>query len=116
MKSKAAAISAEKKRLEKIFEEIPENKKKLVAKLIDNAAFMAATLEELQETVNAEGPTFVSKNGNGFNVVQEHPAQRSYIAMIGKYSGVIKQLEGMLPTDASATPGAALMNFLRDSE
>lgn len=33
--------AAEMRKLKRIFKEIPENKKKIVEKLIDNAAFMA---------------------------------------------------------------------------
>lgn len=116
MKSKEAAIKAEQKRLTEIFEEIPENKKKLVAKLIDNAAFMAATLEELQDNINKGGAVFTSKNGNGFEIVQEHPAQKSYNIMVGKYATIIKQLESMLPSSEVTAPGAELMKFLSQDD
>ena len=39
------------------------------------------------------------KNGNGFNVTQEHPAQKSYNTMIGKYTAVIAKLDEMLPEE-----------------
>lgn len=35
--------AAEMRKLKRIFKEIPENKKKIVEKLIDNAAFMASS-------------------------------------------------------------------------
>ena len=35
-------------RIKKIFKELDENKKKLVTPLIDKAAFMSVTLDELQ--------------------------------------------------------------------
>lgn len=115
-KSKTAAIKAEKKRIEKIFIEIPENKKKLVGKLIENAAFMEVTLQELQNEVNVFGPVIRTTNGNGFDILQESPAQKSYNVMIGKYAAVIKQLENMLPTKEASAPGAELMKFLAQDE
>ncbi len=110
---KTNKIAAEKRKLVKIFEEIPENKKKLCSKLIDNAAFMAVTLEDLQKTINDEGPVLVSVNGNGFEITQEHPAQKSYISMMGKYSAVIGQLTNLLPDQKAETVQKAGENLAR---
>lgn len=110
---KTNKIAAEKRKLVKIFEEIPENKKKLCSKLIDNAAFMAVTLEDLQKTINDEGPVITSVNGNGFEITQEHPAQKSYISMMGKYSAVIGQLTNLLPDQKAETVQKAGENLAR---
>ena len=59
---KVKRIKEEKTKLEGIFKDIPESKKKLCAKLIENAAFMAVTLEDLQEIVNQEGPVITATN------------------------------------------------------
>ena len=48
--------AAEMRKLKRIFKEIPENKKKIVEKLIDNAAFMAEQLEHLQTDIEEKGP------------------------------------------------------------
>lgn len=95
--TKEALIKREKKKLTALYEEIPENKRKLVAGLIENAAFMKVTLEELQQQVNEEGAIILAKNGNGFDVSQEHPAQKSYNTMINRYTATIKQLAELLP-------------------
>lgn len=94
-------IKKEFSRLKKIFAEIPQNKKDLVTSLMQNAAFMSVTLNELQEQINTEGAVITVTNGNGFQVTQEHPAQKSYIAMMAKYTTVIGQLAALLP-DAKA--------------
>jgi len=110
---KLTRIKAEKDKLNKIFADIPENKKKLCAKLVENAAFMAITLEDLQEVVNSEGAIITAKNGNGFDITQEHPAQKSYVGMLAKYSSVINQLSNLLPDQKSETVTKAGENLAR---
>lgn len=108
-------IKKELAKLTKIFANIPQNKKDLCETLIQNAAFMSATLSELQEIINKEGPVTVSTNGNGFEVMQEHPAQRSYVGMMAKYTTVINQLSSLLPdskTDAVNKAGENLAAFV----
>ena len=53
------------RKLKRIFKEIPENKKKIVEKLIDNAAFMAEQLEHLQVDIEEKG--YISEYQNGEN-------------------------------------------------
>lgn len=91
------AIKKEITKLNKIFKNINEDKKKLCDNLIKNAAFMAVTLNELQTEINDKGPIITGTNGNGFEVSQENPAQKSYNTMINRYTSVIKQLADMLP-------------------
>lgn len=110
---KVKRIKEEKTKLEGIFKDIPENKKKLCAKLIENAAFMAVTLEDLQEIVNEEGPVITATNGNGFDITQEHPAQKSYVSMLAKYSTVINQLQNLLPDQKSESVSRAGENLAK---
>lgn len=113
--NKDKQISAEIKKLNKIFTGVSESKKDLCQRLIENAAFMAVTLEELQEKINEEGPIIVAKNGNGFDITQEHPAQKSYVAMMAKYTTVMNQLLNLLPdnkADAIGKAGESLAAFV----
>lgn len=108
-------ISKEMRRLNKIFENVADDKKKLCSNLIKNAAFMAVTLEELQERIQSEGAVITSMNGNGFETMQEHPAQKSYNTMINRYSSIIRQLTELLPSDrqdAVTSAGEALAAFV----
>lgn len=113
--SKDKRIKAEISKLNRIFKNISADKKKLCQNLIKNAAFMAVTLEDLQEIISDEGPVNTFTNGNGFKTLQEHPAQRSYTAMVAKYSSVIKQLQDLLPdnkTEDVNKAGEALAQFV----
>ena len=108
-------ISKEMKKLEKIFENISEDKKELCRNLIKNAAFMAVTLNDLQSTIQEEGAIITGVNGNGFETTQEHPAQRSYNTMINRYSAVIRQLSDLLPDtkqDETKNAGETLAAFV----
>lgn len=114
-KQKDIKIKNEIKRLTGIFEEIHEDKKTLISKLIDNAAFMAITLEDLQDRINNDGPIIKSTNGNGFEVISEHPAQKSYNTMINRYTSTINQLTNLLPSDKETSvsqAGDALAAFI----
>ena len=96
-KTKENRIKREKNKIKKILAEVSESKIKLNEKLIENVAFMAATLEDLQKTINEEGSVITAKNGNGFDVTQEHPAQKAYVAMMAKYTTAMNQLMSLLP-------------------
>lgn len=112
---KEKEIEKEKAKLKKIFKNIAEDKKILCDKLITNAAFMAVALEELQEDIMENGTVITSTNGNGFDVLQENPAQKSYNTMISRYSSVIKQLQDLLPDqkqDGIEKAGESLAAFV----
>ncbi len=91
--------------------ELPENKKFLAEKLLNRITFMDKTLNELQKKIKKDGAVYEAVNGNGFKCVSEHPAQKSYNTMIGKYSTAIKTLNDMLPEGAGLDD--ELMNFLK---
>lgn len=113
--SKEERINEEIKKLNKIFKDISKDKKALCEKLIQNAGFMAVTLEDLQEKIKKDGAVITSTNGNGFDILQEHPAQKSYNTTINRYSSVIRQLQDLLPDtkhEAISNAGEALAAFV----
>ena len=66
---KETRINRELERLDEIYRDLPENKYKLVYPLLENAAFMKVTLEDLQKSNNAEGCHDEYKNGNNQYVI-----------------------------------------------
>ncbi|MGM9917475.1 hypothetical protein [Anaerotignum sp.] len=94
---KGKVKNAEFRKLKRIFKEIPENKKKVVEKLMDNAAFMAEQLELLQRDIQEKG--YVSEYQNGENQwgTKKAPEVEIYTATIKNYSSVIKQLLDLMP-------------------
>lgn len=94
---KGKVKTAELRKLKRIFKEVPENKKKVVEKLMDNAAFMAEQLELLQEDIKEKG--YISEYQNGENQwgTKKAPEIEIYTATIKNYSNIIKQLLELLP-------------------
>ena len=61
--TKEQKIKKEIARLKRVFKDLDKNKLQTVESLIKNAAFMAVSLEELQEIINAEGYVVEYQNG-----------------------------------------------------
>ncbi|MFW5961806.1 MAG: hypothetical protein ACOCRV_02245 [bacterium] len=98
---KDSDINREKEKIINNFKKLEVNQKKLdsAASLIDNAAFMAATLKELQELIKEVGPVTTYKNGENQFGSKQSDEIKTYLSMINKYNSVMKQLFQMLPND-----------------
>lgn len=103
--------SKELTKLKKIFKNIEPDKEKIVEKLISNAAFMAESLEELQEAIREKG--FVEEYHNGANQsgIKKCSEVEIYNTMIKNYSSVIKQLVDLLP-NGTKIEGDELLDFI----
>lgn len=97
IKAKDKIIRAEKRRLKSLLEDLPENKKKAAEGLIDECAFMRATLKQYRDYITEEGLIDIMPQGD-YSIKREHPAVRSYSTMVQKYATVCKQLFDMLPS------------------
>lgn len=69
-------------RLEKIFKKVDGNKRTILASLLQNAAFMKITLEDLQESINAEGVTDEYQNGANQHGIKQSATLQGYNALI----------------------------------
>lgn len=92
-------IKKELNRLKKLFKELPENKKKISEKLIDNAAFMSVSLEELKKDIIIYGVKEPYVNGKDQFGFKESIESKTYNTMIKNYMNIIKQLNDMLPQE-----------------
>lgn len=107
---KEKMIKKEITELKRFFKEIENDKKPFANRLIEQCSFMSVTLRELQETLNADGAIELFVNGKQ-KMLREHPATKTYNAMIKNYNSVIKQLLEMLPEGKKEND--ELMEFLR---
>lgn len=105
-------ISLEKKKLKRIFKEIPKNKMAVVEGLISEAAFMRATLNEAREMIDREGIVEQFEQGSQ-NFLREHPATKVYNTMINRYTTVCKQLLDLLPEKPAPEAEDELLAFIR---
>ena len=110
---KAKKIKTELTRLKKVFTDLPKDKRKIVDGLIQEAAFMRATLEETREIVDREGVIELFEQG-AQRFLREHPATKVYASLVNRYSAVVKQLIDLLPDNKGADNGAdELMEFVK---
>jgi len=105
-------IKKEMQKLNRFFKNIPPEKQKIIQGLKEQAAFMYATLVELQEIMNTEGPVELFEQGKQ-RLIREHPASKVYNAMIKNYSSIIKQLLDLLPKEEAKQTEDELMAFVK---
>ena len=110
-KEKEKQIKAELSRLQKLFSKAAENKKALLAPLIQNAAFMKVTLESLQCVINSNGATDEYRNGANQNGYKQSAEMQSYNALVKNYAAVMKTLSQNLPKE-NEDGGCRLDKFL----
>jgi len=108
---KVRKTSKELNKLKKIFKDIEPDKAKIVEKLISNAAFMAESLDDLQEIIREKGFTEEYHNGANQSGVKKCSEVEIYNTMIKNYSSVIKQLVDLLPEEAKGG-GDELLDFI----
>src|SRR5690606_31162849 len=110
---KAKKIKTELTRLKKVVKELTEGKRRIVDGLVQEAAFMRATLEETREIIDREGVIELFEQG-AQRFLREHPATKVYASLINRYSAVVKQLIDLLPDgDKQKTEADELMAFVK---
>lgn len=95
--SKDERITKEIKRLNSLFKNIDPKLKKTVKSLVENAAFMAVTLEDLQIHINAHGVTVEYQNGENQWGTKKSPEVEIYNTMIKNHVSIMKQLTDLVP-------------------
>lgn len=85
-------------RLNNIFKDIDKNKKLSSKGLIEEAAYMKATLKELKFFVDSNGVIDEMPQGE-YSILRENPALKSYNTMIQRYTTIIKELINLLPKE-----------------
>ena len=105
-------IKKEKNKLSKIFKNIDKNIFNIAQNLIDEAAFMSATLKENRTYIEEYGVKEFYMNGKGQFGYKESVESKNYNAMIKNYSNVIKQLIDFLPKEEKKNAGEDLLKFI----
>lgn len=96
-KKRKSLILKEKKKLSIILENMDEKTRRTCESLIDDAAFMAVTLDELRKIIARDGPVERYQNGENQKGLKKSAAVEAYDKMVNTYSKVTKQLVDMLP-------------------
>lgn len=99
-------------KIRRIFKDIPEDKKKLANRLIENAGFMAILLSDLQEDIKINGYKEEYKNGENQYGYKRSIAADLYQVTIKNYSNTIRQLNDLLPKDTNIEDDDGFMDFI----
>ncbi|GLG90413.1 hypothetical protein [Sellimonas catena] len=91
----------EKRKLAGIYRKLDKDAKKSVESLIEEAAFMAASLYELRGIINRKGYTEEYQNGANQRGVKKCSEVEIYNTMVKNYMSTIKQLTDLLPKEAA---------------
>ena len=90
-------IRAEVKKLKRIFKVLDKDTQKVVQPLIENAAFMSITLEDLQSYINENGVTTEYQNGENQWGTKKCPEVEIHIQMTKNHTTIIRQLTDLVP-------------------
>jgi len=99
-------------KLNRIFKNLPKEKQRLAEGLKSQAAFMVATLAELQAIMNRDGPVELFEQGSQ-KMLREHPAAKTYNTMVRNYTSICKALFDLLPEEEKKTVTDELMAFVK---
>ena len=110
--SKSERIEKELTRISKIFEKADGNDRIIIFPLLQNAAFMKVTLEDLQEIINAEGVTEEYQNGANQRGIKQSATLQSYNALIKNYTSVVKALMQYVPSEVRKSDVSDLRSWL----
>ena len=100
---------------EKILEKIPEDKKFIGQKLVEELIFMQTTLTNLKRQIKENGEVEHFEQGKQ-NFLRESPALKSYNTTVQRYSLLYKQLTDLMPKTQEAEKSNAIYDFLKEGE
>jgi uncharacterized protein YfbU (UPF0304 family) len=113
---KQKQIKKEITKLRRLFKNLPKDKQKAAEGLLQEAAFMKATLEETRHIIDQEGILEHFEQG-AQKFLREHPATKVYNTMINRYATVCKQLFDMVPDpEAGKQAEDELMAFVKKAK
>src|SRR5699024_11385419 len=114
-KKKKPIVSTNMKKIKKLLDIIPEDRRALAQGLYEELEFMQNTMANLKEQVNRDGAVDLFKNGNQ-EFWREHPALTAYNKTLQRYGQIYKQFIDLLPKVEEKTDDDELLNFIRSEE
>lgn len=102
-------ITKEKDRLLEIFKDLEPNKLKTCQALIDRAAFITISLEDLEDELNKTGWVEVYQNGENQFGMKKAAAADVHISLTKNLNAIVKQLLDLVPPAQKESRLAAMM-------
>ena len=103
-------IELKRKKIAKLFRELPAEKKQFADGLIYQFAVSTVTLERLVDEIN-NGELIEDFKQGSQSMRRENPALKSYNATIKSFATLSKALLDLLPEKTQKQAGEELMNF-----
>lgn len=110
-KSFDTRVKTEKKRLMDVFSGVDEQKLSVAIGLIDRAAFMRCTLEDLEAEIKENGDTELFSQGKEEPYYRETPCSKKYDTRSAIYLKIIAKLREELPKQEQGAGGDAFDEF-----
>lgn len=106
---KETRIAQEKNRLLEIFKHLEPNKLNTCHALIDRAAFITVSLEDLEKQLNETGWTEYYQNGEKQSGMKKAAAADVHISLTKNLNAIIKQLLDLTPPEQKVGRLAEMM-------
>lgn len=105
-----ARIKKEQRRIAKLYKNLTKDRLEITKKLIERAAYMLVSLEEMEKKIASDGLVVEMPQGQ-YTIERAHSLLQQYNAMVKNYNATIKQLNESLPPVEAEQAGQALMMF-----
>ncbi|PCE10077.1 hypothetical protein CKY08_00305 [Enterococcus faecium] len=120
LKIRNEKVAAEEKRLNDLFYDLTDDKKKVVSGLVTQAARLKILLDEMWIDISEKGDyELFSQSENQIPYERERPVAKQYNARDQSYQRIIKQLTDYLPEEKrdavnnAALDGSDLLMFIK---
>lgn len=114
--TKDEIIKKEKEKLTNRFKDLEEKTRKSVESLMDEAAFMAASLFELRKIINEKGYTEEYQNGENQKGTKKCSEVEIYINLSKNYMAIMRQLTDLLPKPGNKNEFDEFDEFVGDRD
>lgn len=104
-KKKKRLIAAELKKLVHLFSPLGEKEREFLQPLLENAAFMRVTLDELQKEINLTGAVENYQNGAAQHGVKVSSNIQAYNQLMKTYHALMDKLLSRLPAEQRQRDG-----------
>lgn len=101
------------KELREVFETLPSEQLKVADDLIRQAAFLSVTLEDLTESISANGVVETYTNGEHQSGTKISSEAKLYSSLIAKYTAVVGKLFKMIPQGSSSPKTRTVDSFYK---
>lgn len=108
--TKKTRIKREKDRLLDIFKDLEANKLSTCQALIDRAAFITISLQDLEEQLNATGWVEPYQNGENQSGLKKAAAADVHISLTKNLNSIVKQLLELVPPAQKKSRLEMMMN------